>query len=233
MQPLHMSTRPRGLPGAPFSHRIPAILRVTSGPSVLDIGCTGGLQTDAPAVGSPLWLHGHLRERFPNVWGVDLSPTKVAALAAAGFANVIAADAQDLRLDETFDTVVAGEIIEHVPDPGRLLSSLAGHLKPGGRIVLTTPYAFGLPQVLYAWSRYPSTCSNSEHVLWLCPTTATELARQAGLAVTHWELVEDVSPEPQTRLYRIFRTAYPVVRRLVPLRFRASTLLLVLEPAPG
>lgn len=222
-----------GLDGAPFSRRIPAIVRATTGPAVLDIGCTGGLQADTPEIGSPLWLHGHLRRAFPDVWGVDLSPTKIAALKCAGFTNVFAADAQELELDHDFDTIVAGEIIEHVPDPGRLLSTLARHLKPGGRIVLTTPYVFGLPQVLYAWSRYPSTCSNSEHVLWLCPTTAIELAKQSGLRVSKWELIEDVSPEPRTLLYRLFRFVYPLLRKVLPLRFRASTMLLVLEaPAP-
>lgn len=233
--PLTQSARsvPAGLSGAPFSRRIPAVLRFTTGPSVLDVGCTGGLQADSPDVGGVLWLHGHLRDAFPDVWGVDLSPTKIAALEEAGFSNLVAADAQTLDLDHRFDTVVAGEVIEHVPDPGRFLTSLARHLKPSGRIVLTTPYAFGLPQVLYAWSRYPSTCSNEEHVLWLCPTTMAELARQSGLAVLHWELVEDVSPVPQTLLYRVFRALYPVTRRVVPLRLRASTMLIVLEREPA
>lgn len=225
---------PGGLSGAPFSRRIPAVLRHATGPSVLDVGCTGGLQADSPDIGGVLWLHGHLRNTFPDVWGVDLSPAKIAALEEAGFTNLVAADAQDLDLGRSFDSIVAGEVIEHVADPGRFLACLARHLKPGGRLVVTTPYVFGLPQVLYAWSRYPSTCSNEEHVLWLCPTTMTELGRQAGLAVTHWELVEDVSPVPQTVLYRMFRAVYPVARRLLPLRLRASTMLAVLERSePG
>ena len=222
-----------GLSGAPFSHRIRSILRVSCGPSVLDVGCTGGLQSDSPDIGDPLWLHGYLRKAFDDVWGVDLSPTKIAVLEEAGLTNLIAADAQELDLKQRFDTIVAGEVIEHVPAPDRFLASLARHLKPGGRIVLTTPYVFGLPQVLYAWSRYPSTCSNEEHVLWLCPTTMTELARHAGLTVAHWELVEDVSPAPQTALYRLFRGVYPVARRMLPLRLRASTMLVILEPSPS
>lgn len=41
---------------------------------------------------------------------------------------------------QTFDTIAALAVIEHVKDPGSLLGLFAGALAPGGQIVLTTPH---------------------------------------------------------------------------------------------
>lgn len=43
-----------------------------------------------------------------------------------------------------FDTVISCETIEHVPQPRQALSELARVLKPGGRLLLTTPNYFGV-----------------------------------------------------------------------------------------
>src|SRR6185312_11751960 len=42
-------------------------------------------------------------------------------------------------LDDTFETVVSCETVEHVPHPERAFHELARVLKPGGRLLLTTP----------------------------------------------------------------------------------------------
>jgi 2-polyprenyl-3-methyl-5-hydroxy-6-metoxy-1,4-benzoquinol methylase len=45
--------------------------------------------------------------------------------------------------DESFDTAVSCETIEHVPDPRRAIGELARILRPGGRLFLTTPNYLG------------------------------------------------------------------------------------------
>ena len=40
----------------------------------------------------------------------------------------------------SIDCIVASEIIEHVPDPKRFIACLFEVLKPGGKIIITTPY---------------------------------------------------------------------------------------------
>jgi SAM-dependent methyltransferase len=42
--------------------------------------------------------------------------------------------------DGEFDCVIASEIIEHVPDPGKFLSEIFRVVKSGGRLIITTPY---------------------------------------------------------------------------------------------
>ena len=46
---------------------------------------------------------------------------------------------------ESFDIIVASEIIEHVYDPKMFIDCLLDILKPSGKIIITTPYNEKIP----------------------------------------------------------------------------------------
>ena len=207
------------------SQRALSILKWARGPDVLDLGFIGELA----GVGSPLWLHDSIRTRFPSAWGLDASQEAVDALRAEGRKNLFVGDAQDFSLDQSFDTIVAGELIEHLGNPAGLLRSARRHLKPGGRLIVTTPYAFGLHHWLYAQYKFPNTCANEGHVQWFCPATLTALARQNGFTVIHWQLFAGYGMA-QRPIVRFIYAMWRAVGRLLPMRTRATTMLFVLEP---
>jgi len=43
--------------------------------------------------------------------------------------------------DGAFDAILCSEVLEHVPDPTRALDEFARLLKPGGKLILTAPFA--------------------------------------------------------------------------------------------
>jgi len=51
--------------------------------------------------------------------------------------------------DASFDLVLCTEMLEHVPEPIRVVRELARVLKPGGRLLLTAPLGSGLHQEPY------------------------------------------------------------------------------------
>lgn len=209
-----------------MTERIETVIRLATGPDVLHIGCSG---QDAyrPSLESPGWLHGRLAAQFDNLWGLELEPGNVEALRQAGYTNIIEGDAQGFELERQFDTIVAGELIEHLERPGDFLVSVARHLKPRGRVVITTPYAFSPLFVMYAWLKFPRTCSNPEHVAWFCPTTLTTLFQRMGLSVDALIPVEDYRADLPSAPYRLFLRGFRVVRRFLPRRLRANNLVLV------
>ena len=210
--------------------RVDEILRLVRGPDVLDVGCSGQAGRRS-ALDSPWWLHGRLLALHPSAVGLELDPANVEALTSAGVPGVVQGDAQDFTLDSRFDTIVAGEIIEHLDRPGAFLACAKAHLKSGGRIVLTTPYAFSFMFMVYAWVKYPRTCSNPEHVAWYCPATITALAERNALKVESCVVVASYRPDLTRWTARAANVLMKTVGRLLPARIRANTLVVVLtEP---
>lgn len=56
--------------------------------------------------------------------------------------------------DAYFDTVVVVEVLEHVADPRRAAAEIHRLLKPGGSLVLSTPFIFPLHDRPYDFFRY-------------------------------------------------------------------------------
>lgn len=160
---------------------------------------------------------------FDDVWRIDLLPSRIRELRDAGVTNVFAADAQDYEFDIEFDTIVAGELIEHLPNPGEFLACSLRHLAPRGRIVLSTPYVHGLEYLTYAWLRYPKTCPNPAHTSWFCPATLTTLAAHVGLRVRSWKLLRDDRVATGWGPYDLALRGQRVLNHVLPERLMGKT----------
>ena len=65
--------------------------------------------------------------------------------------------ASGLRLpfrDGTFDTAVSFQVLEHVPQPARMLVEIRRVLKPGGVLVLTAPHIWGIHEEPHDYYRF-------------------------------------------------------------------------------
>jgi SAM-dependent methyltransferase len=97
--------------------------------AVLDLGTGTGAQ---------LRLLGEMG--FANRSGVDLHDEAIRWCAEKGLGEVRKGDVRDVPFaDETFDLVLATDIIEHVEDDGRALSEVRRVLKKGGHALITVP----------------------------------------------------------------------------------------------
>jgi SAM-dependent methyltransferase len=56
--------------------------------------------------------------------------------------------------DESFDTVLNTQVLEHVPDPFALFQEMVRVLAPGGRLLLTVPFAYRIHSVPYDFHRF-------------------------------------------------------------------------------
>lgn len=206
--------------------RVDELVGRVRGPAVLDVGCLG----HEIKIGSPDWLHGRLRERFDDVSGLDLSKPGLDELAAAGFDQLHEGSAETFSLPRRFDTVVAGELIEHLGNPAGFLARAREHLAPGGRIVLSTPWTFSAHYASYALLKYPDSCQNRQHTMWFCPRTLEELASRVDLRITEVELVADYDLDSPSPVYRRGAKLLLSARRLLPGRLVDNTIIAVLEP---
>ena len=97
---------------------------------ILDIGFT-----DQPNV----YLKG-------EVFGLDINrPTSI----PANYKNYFIHDAMQLTdLRERFDSIIAGEVIEHLDSPQAFLAGCHSILNPGGILIISTPNPYYLPIAL-------------------------------------------------------------------------------------
>ncbi len=97
---------------------------------ILDVGCAQGT------------LALLLAERGHRICAMDIRQQFLHYAASrheSGDIRFVCANALEADLADRFDLVFANQIIEHLVYPLKLVSRLAARLKPGGRLVMTTP----------------------------------------------------------------------------------------------
>jgi SAM-dependent methyltransferase len=123
-------------------------------------------------------LHEHIRRRNPRVTGVDIDEEGVEILRRRGY-DVLCRNIEDMELGRTFDLIVAGEIIEHLPNAGLAMSNLRRHLNPGGHLILSTCNPFYGRQHLKIWQS-GDVQVHDEHTAWFDPHTISRLLGMSG-----------------------------------------------------
>jgi SAM-dependent methyltransferase len=107
--------------------------RWCAGAIVLDAGCGVGYGT------------AHLARSAANVVGVDISEETIEYAQERYRTADVDFEVMDLAAlqlpDRSFDVVVAFEVIEHVPEPERVLAELARVLRDDGTLLVSTPHA--------------------------------------------------------------------------------------------
>jgi hypothetical protein len=144
------------------------ILGIASGHSVLHLGCVGFTDV-APrdrAKFARQSLHWKLTQVSETV-GVDYSLAVIDEYRKLGvFTNIVAGDVErldELPITQKFDVVIAGDIIEHLSNPGRMLDGIKQFCTSNTQVIITTPNAFGAPNFLrYSAGRFRE---GAEHVM--------------------------------------------------------------------
>jgi len=89
-----------------------------------------------------------------------------------------------------YDLITAFHVIEHLQEPRTMLASLAGSLKPNGRMIVEVPSAEDALLSLYDCNAFQRFTYWSQHLFLFNASTLEMLARQAGLrvvAVQHYQ----------------------------------------------
>jgi 2-polyprenyl-3-methyl-5-hydroxy-6-metoxy-1,4-benzoquinol methylase len=144
---------------------------------VLDVGCSSG------------YLAAPLAARRNTIVGVELDAA--AARDAQAFCEqVLLGDVETMELPlepGSFDVVLLGDVIEHLHDPVDTLRRLRRFLRPGGRLVLSTPnvanWAIRLSLLAGRWRYTDRGILDRTHTHLFTRATLREAIESAGYVV--------------------------------------------------
>jgi 2-polyprenyl-3-methyl-5-hydroxy-6-metoxy-1,4-benzoquinol methylase len=150
------------------------------GKNLLDVGCADH-DVDNPGM-KDRWMHAHLVKAARSTLGLDILEQDCQKLRERGY-NAVAGDACAIDLGQKFEVVVAGEIIEHVENPGALIRNLARHVAPGGKLILTTPHIHYSLHFVESILCDPYDRWHPQHVVAFEPFTLNNLMQRCGLTI--------------------------------------------------
>ena len=169
-----------------------------NGKAVLDVGCGGGILSDAMA------------RSGATVTGIDLATKslKVAQLHAleTQTPNVTYREvsAEDLAVEAPaqFDVVTCMEMLEHVPDPASIVKACATLVKPGGWVFFSTlnrnpkSFLFAIVGAEYVLNLLPK--GTHEYAKFIRPSELAAYCRSGGLTL---QATKGLQYNPITRRY--------------------------------
>ena len=167
--------------------------------AVLDVGCGGGILSEAMA------------RQGAHVVGIDLAeaPLEVARLHALE-AQValeyrhIAAEDLARSAPGSFDVVTCMEMLEHVPEPQSIVAALATLAKPGGHVFVSTinrnlkAFLLAIVGAEYVMQMLPR--GTHEYERFIRPSELVGMARTAGLTLRE---IAGIEYNPLTQLFRL------------------------------
>lgn len=170
--------------------------------AVLDVGCGGGLLSEA------------LAQAGAKVTAIDLAPNLLKVARLHGLESGIKVDYREMPVEAlaeqapaSFDAITCMEMLEHVPEPASIIEACAKLLKPGGRLFLSTlnrtPAAFALAIVGAEYVARVLPKGTHQYRDFIKPSELAKWLREAGLEI------EDVSG----LMYEPWRNSARVVSR--------------------
>jgi len=191
--------------------------KVVKGKKVVHVGCIDHLPVIDTKIKTGHWLHKILTDTAEKCIGFDINKEGIEKLRSDyGIDNVfhedIAGPPSETILQEDWDYLVLGEVLEHIDNPVNFLNKLkANYSHVAKQIIITVPHI--ITRSTFKSAKKGIECINTDHRYWFTPFTIMKVATMAGLKPKNIEFKNRISlsfPE------LVFRKIYKVALRKEP-----------------
>jgi len=171
--------------------RVDFIKEICRGRKVLHLGCTNYPYTN-DAIANEMLLHFELEKTASEIVGFDLDPRGLEILRGNGSSNLFIADLERLEkvaIEDTFDVIIGGEMIEHLSNPGAFLTGIRSFMRADTKLVITTINAYCAMRFLIYGLRGKGGQNepvHPDHVSYYSYKTLNLILERHGLAVNEF-----------------------------------------------
>lgn len=200
--------------------RLDLIKTISAGQKVLHLGCTNYPYTK-DAIQSDMLLHFELEKCASDIYGFDYDQEGLDILAEHGSKNLYRADLErleDVPLNETFDVIIAGEMIEHLNNAGLFLNGIKRFMNGGSKLIITTTNAYcGFRFITYGLRGKGGMNEpvHPDHIAYFSYSTLSLLLRRHGFYVEEF-MFYDIGTEHRPHNSRIYNFINDVFVRIAP-----------------
>jgi SAM-dependent methyltransferase len=187
---------------------------------VLHLGCTNYPYTE-DAIEKNMLLHFELEKIATEVTGFDYDQAGLDILARHGSTNLFQADLEKLEAvdcTDTFDMIVAGEMIEHLNNPGLFLNGIKRFMNADTRLVITTINAYCALRFAVYGLRGKGGASepvHPDHVAYYSYSTLKLLLERHSFAIEEF-MFYDLGEEHRPHSSRIYNLINDVAVKISP-----------------
>lgn len=193
------------------------------GKDVLHVGCSDWPVTEERIRSGDL-LHLRLRKSAKRLTGIDLSDAGIQIMRSPGIENVELMNAEDITIGQQFDMILAGDVLEHLNNPGLFLAKASELLRPDGELVIAVPSALTFANVL-AWLRKREQV-HKDHTFYYSPKTLSTLCGRYDLLPVKLIYTAQPASSYESKLFVWIRktilTLLPNAAPAIIMRFKKS-----------
>ncbi|UEG50571.1 class I SAM-dependent methyltransferase [Ferruginibacter lapsinanis] len=158
-------------------------------------------------VGSGLgYLTYAIKQQGYDITGLDISADAVKKATDRFGNHFICQDVYKYALDNAgkFDIVILTEVIEHLPEPNSFCDVLVSLLKPGGKLIITTPNKSATPPGEDYWD----TESPPVHLTWFSEDSFRVIAAQRGLNFSFFDFTNFNKNHIDVTRFKYYKSFY-------------------------
>lgn len=187
---------------------------------VLHLGCTNAPYTKE-AIEAGMLLHFELEKVAADTWGIDTDHSGIEVLRSMGSSNLVIGDLESINVDELpsdFDVIIAGEMIEHLNNPGQFLRAITPFMNDRTLLVITTINAYcALRFIWYGFrgDRGRNEMVHPDHVAYYSYSTLRLLVERHDMQVDRF-LFYDIGKEHRPFNSRAINMINDVAVRIAP-----------------
>lgn len=200
--------------------RVQYLEQLVAGKKIIHLGCTDHKDLIVKKIKANQWLHKRLCNSALRCLGIDINVESVRYVKDnLGYNDILIYDIESSTIcediiNESWDYMVIGEILEHVDNPVSFLNNIKEkYSKYIDKVVITVPNVFNLDNIKQLTKN--TEFINSDHRYWFSPYTLAKVMHQAGLKMDFFELCQSY-PIPSHRiLHKLILKNFPIVRNTI------------------